>query len=179
MCQKDKKTHFLKKAEEKVGKKYGELTVKKVIGMRSYGGASQTFVLCECSCGKEVEAPLSHVAAGQWSSCGHVRKSSLSSISQRSHAEGTYIYAIDGRSKTPSTSSTGVKGVSRHRNGYRAYITFKKKQYFLGCYLTIEEAAAARKAAEKEIYGSFLDWYSESHPEEWKKMKKKEKIHEI
>lgn len=171
----DKKEYFLKKAEEKVGKKFGELTVKKVIGMREYNNANQTFVLCECSCGKMIEAALTQVVSGQWSSCGHRRIPALLSTAKKAHTEGTYLYAIDGRMKTPSNSSTGVKGVSRCRSRYRAYIVFRKNQYSLGCYRTIEEAAAARKAAEKEIFGSFLDWYAESHPEEWKKLKKKEK----
>lgn len=32
---------------------------------------------------------------------------------------------------------------------YRAYITFRHKQYHLGVYASLEEAASARKEAEK------------------------------
>ena len=36
----------------------------------------------------------------------------------------------------------------------------------------IEDAVAARKAGEKAIYGDFLKWYAETHPEQWEKLKK-------
>lgn len=29
-----------------------------------------------------------------------------------------------------------------------------------------------RKIAEREIHGSFLEWYSQNYPEEWEKLKK-------
>lgn len=56
---------------------------------------------------------------------------------------------------------------------YRAYINFKRKQYYLGLYEKIEDAVFARKQAEKHVYGEFLDWYASEHPEEWEKINKK------
>ena len=46
------------------------------------------------------------------------------------------------------------------------------EQYYLGAYENIEDAIAARKAGEKAIYGDFLKWYAETHPEQWEKLKK-------
>ena len=39
----------------------------------------------------------------------------------------------------------------------------------------LEEARAAREKAEKEIFGPFLEWYTENYPEQWKRMQKKKK----
>lgn len=39
-------------------------------------------------------------------------------------------------------------------------IVFKGKTYYLGRYNTIEQAAAARKQAEKELYKPILEKYN-------------------
>lgn len=171
MYRKDKKEYYLKKAEKYVNQKKGELTIKSVIGMREYNRAYQTFVKCECSCGKIIEAPLSQILAGQWNSCGHNRIGNLDK-SKKAHVEGTYIFTIDGRKNVQNNNSTGHTGVSRRGTKYRAYINFKKKQYHLGYFDNIDDAVEARKIAEKEIHGSFLEWYSQNYPEEWEKLKK-------
>lgn len=168
MYRNDKKEYFLKKAKKYINQTKGELTIKKIIGMREYNGAYQTFVKCECSCGKIIEVPLTQVLAGQWKSCGHTKIENLSK-SRKAHVEGTYIYAIDGRKKVQSNSSTGVTGVSLRNGKYRAYINFKKKQYYLGTYENLEDAIETRKAAEKEIYGPFLEWYAKNIQKNLKK----------
>ena len=170
MYRNDKKEYFLKKAEKYVNQKKGELTIKSIIGMKKYNGAYQTFVKCECSCGKIVEAPLTQILAGQWTSCGHTKNENLKK-SKEAHVEGTFIYAIDGRKHIQKNNSTGFTGVSKRGKKYRAYINFKKKQYHLGYFEDIEDAIEARKTAEKEIHGSFLEWYAQNYPEEWEKIK--------
>lgn len=172
MYRNDKKEYYLEKAKKYINNKKGELTIKSIIGMRKYSGTYQTFVRCECSCGNSVDVLLSQVLAGNRNSCGHVKNRNLEK-SQAAHVEGTYIYAIDGRKHIQSNNSTGYTGISMRNGKYRAYINFKKKQYHLGTYENIDDAIEARKVAEKEIYGSFLEWYAENYPEEWEKMQKK------
>jgi hypothetical protein len=53
------------------------------------------------------------------------------------------------------TGASGITGVSKHRCGWQATIRIKKKSVHLGLFKTVEEASAARSAAEKAIYGSF------------------------
>ena len=79
--------------------------------------------------------------------------------------------------KLSAANTSGVKGVSYNKNygKYYAYIGFKNKLYNLGFYDKIEEARAAREKAEKEIFGPFLEWYTENYPEQWKRMQKKKK----
>ena len=171
MYRNDKKDYYLKKAEKYINKNKGDLTIKSIIGMKEYNGVCQTFVRCECICGKTVDAPLSQILAGNWNSCGHNKIKNLEK-SKKAHVEGTYLYAIDGRKSIQSNNSTGYIGISKRNGKYRAYINFKKKQYHLGTYENIDDAIEARNIAEKKIYGSFLDWYAENYPEEWEKMKK-------
>lgn len=54
--------------------------------------------------------------------------------------------------KLPRDNTTGYKGVYLVRGKYLAKIVFQKKQYFLGTYDSIEEAAAARKSAEALLF---------------------------
>lgn len=50
-------------------------------------------------------------------------------------------------------NSTGVPGVSVFRNGqYRAYISIGKKQIHLGFFDKLDDAKAARKAAEQRYF---------------------------
>lgn len=171
MYRNSKKEFFLEKAQKYINQKKGELTIKNIIGMREYNGANQTFVKCECSCGKVIEAPLSQILAGNWLSCGHAKTANLKK-SHNAHVEGTYLYAIDRKKGTQSNSTTGHTGISKRNGRYRAYIYFKRKQYYLGTFEKIEDAIEARETAEKEVFGSFLDWYAENHPEEWERIKK-------
>lgn len=81
--------------------------------------------------------------------------------------EGTNVIAITSTRKLNQNNTTGVRGVNTYtnRNGqqkYRAIIVFKRKQYHLGVFDTIEDAAKARKQAEEQIYGEFLKWYQEN-----------------
>ena len=56
-----------------------------------------------------------------------------------------------------------------------ASIAFKKKSYYLGSFDDFNEACKARDRAEEHLYGDFLGWYAETHPEEWKRLDKKHK----
>lgn len=58
-------------------------------------------------------------------------------------------------SKIPTSNTSGVKGVIKIGNRWRAVIKLNKKQIHLGCFATLEEAAAARKAAEDKYFGIY------------------------
>ena len=51
--------------------------------------------------------------------------------------------------KLPKNNTTGVRGVYRIWGKYVAKIVFQKKQYHLGSYDSLEEAALARREAEE------------------------------
>ena len=49
-------------------------------------------------------------------------------------------------------NTSGFKGVCKHRNHWRADISYDGIRFHLGTFDTIEEAVEARKAAEKEMW---------------------------
>ena len=50
-------------------------------------------------------------------------------------------------------NTSGVNGVCRRRKMWQANIYIEKRLTALGCFATIEEAAAARRAAEEKYWG--------------------------
>lgn len=54
-----------------------------------------------------------------------------------------------------SNSTTGVRGVCKYGKKYRAQIKKEGKHYYLGNYLTLEEAKKVWEEKAKELYGDF------------------------
>lgn len=70
--------------------------------------------------------------------------------------DGTNLDAISSNRIRPDNTS-GVRGVAMTKSGrWRAYISFKREQRNLGTFDTLEEAADARKNAERELYHPVL-----------------------
>lgn len=78
------------------------------------------------------------------------------------HVAGTSVDMLKSK-KLPSDNTTGYKGVYRIRGKYVAKIVFQKKQYLLGSYENIEDAAEARKEAEEVLFDGVAEHY-----EKWK-----------
>ena len=74
------------------------------------------------------------------------------------HVNGTSIDAIRSK-KFPTDNTTGYKGVYLIHGKYVAKIVFQKKQYFLGTYENIEDAAQARKDAEELLFDGVAQFY--------------------
>jgi hypothetical protein len=58
--------------------------------------------------------------------------------------------------KRRSDNQTGVKGVGLWYGKYRARIRRDGKEYVIGCFATLEEAAAARRQAADRLHGTFV-----------------------
>lgn len=61
--------------------------------------------------------------------------------------------------KVPTDNTTGYKSVYLIRGKYVAKIVFQKKQYFLGTYENIEDAAEARREAEEVLFDGSAKHY--------------------
>lgn len=61
--------------------------------------------------------------------------------------------------KIPADNTSGYKGVYQIRGKYVAKIVFQKKQYLLGTYDNIEDAAEARKEAEEILFDGVAEHY--------------------
>ena len=156
--------------DDMVGKTFGHTTVLTAF-VKEENGGHFTALNCRCElCGNEFVTRASRVKSMKAQSCANCNRvfgEKAREISSAGGNEGTHIVNLINR-KTNKNNSTGVRGVCRTETGlFRAYINFKRKQYSLGNYMKLEEAALARAEAEERIYGDFLDYYKETYPEKW------------
>lgn len=148
-----------------IGERHGQLVVTDVYYDSSQG---KSIGVCRCDCGQTKEIMLSRVLCGQALTCGHDRDTYLRDGKDKlrtMYVDGTCVAAM--QQKLSKNSTTGVKGVScmHFKNGiaYRAYINFRRKQYHLGVYSKLEDAAKARAEAEERIYGDFIEWWTATY----------------
>lgn len=165
-----------KLASQYVGKRYGRLLIQSVhvkdyegkIRLRKDGAPMKhrvVYATCLCDCGHVSDIPLNRITNGPIRQCAQCAQANLEAgyeITKNALFEGTHVLQINGRAVNRN-NTTGVKGVSRTKNGrYRAYINLARKQINLGVYWTLEEAKAAREAAEQSIYKPIVDrWEKE------------------
>lgn len=90
-------------------------------------------------------------------------------IKKISNVDGSSLTSIKARleGKVNRNSTTGVTGVCKDGNKYKATITFKGRRIHLGMYEDINDAIKARKEAEKMIYQKYID----QHPNWEQEMK--------
>lgn len=158
-----------------VGKTIGAFTV---ISYHHSGEDKNVYWSCRCNvCGKECIMTTHKIKANK--SCGCLERKSLQigqTMCRDSHQEGTCLYQITGL-KEYKTSTTGKRGVSYNKRSskYTARITFQGKRYWLGAYQALEDAVQAREIAERNIFGSFIEWYKAAHPDVWERINNKDK----
>lgn len=116
---------------------------------------------CLCDCGKSCVVAAHDLKNGNTSSCGcgnaENRAKNMRARSERIHVDGTNLAAI-ATDKIRPDNKTGVKGVYMIKAGkYKAHITFKGKRHHLGTFETLDEAAEARREAEKELFDPVLE----------------------
>ena len=114
---------------------------------------------CQCDCGNEADVSYNSLMYCGQTSCGCKKKEHDKALGGfLTHVDGTSIDALKSR-KIPSNNTTGVKGVYLVKGRYLAKIVFQHRQYFLGTYASVEEAAEARKKAEEAINGEVIGFY--------------------
>jgi len=114
---------------------------------------------CRCSCGTEVDVSYNDLVYTNLKSCGCQKKEHDAALhGYLTHVGGTSIDMVRSQ-KTPADNTSGYKGVYFIRGKFVAKIVFQKKQYHLGIYDTAEEAAAARREAEKLLFEGTADYY--------------------
>lgn len=141
------------------GYKFGKLTALYPVERAKHTKATSKLWHCKCDCGNECNVNYSGLKSGKTKSCGCLQISKVKSL----YVDGTAPCKLDG-SRIRSTNTSGVTGVwyDKSKNLWSAEIMFKHKKYYLGRYAKKEDAINARKAAEEEIFGEFLEWYEEN-----------------
>jgi len=114
---------------------------------------------CRCDCGNEVDVSYNELMYSNLKSCGcRKREHDLALKELLVHVDGTSINHLRSK-RTPSNNTTGVKGVYLIKGKYVAKIVFQKKQYFLGSYDKLADAAEARREAEEALNGQVTAFY--------------------
>lgn len=114
---------------------------------------------CRCDCGNELDVSYNELAYSNLKSCGCRKKEHDMMLKEfLPHVDGTSISHLRSR-KTPSNNTTGVKGVYLIRGKYVAKIVFQKKQYLLGSYDNLADAAEARREAEEALNDRVTTFY--------------------
>lgn len=158
------------------GQNFGTLTALHPTGVSKNNSAVWLF---HCNaCGRNVEFPAESVLWGGRKSCGCRRKEikaqqareMSAKYAKKNLAGGTSIALI--KKHFPlSENSSGVRGVNWHRGTQKwaARIQFQGKQYHLGYFDRIEDAAAARRTAETRLFDPFLRHHGISDPADLEK----------
>ena len=139
------------------GKRFGRLTALHPTDGRDSKGSVMWH--CRCDCGTELEVSYNMLSYSGIKSCGCQKR-------EHDRKLGGFIRRVDGTSvdhlkseKIPVNNTTGVKGVYLNRGKYVAKIVFRKKQYFLGAYDSIDEAARARREDQEKLSGELAEYY--------------------
>jgi len=150
--------HFKGYKKDLTGKTYGRLTVLYPTNKKS---GDNLYWHCKCSCGKETDVLRNNLVQGTTRSCGCLNQEQYIRNFRETWEERrkTGTSMINQREQLSKNNRTGVKGVSPYYSkgvflGYRAYITYKRKQYYGGIFPTIKETAAARKKLENKYFNT-------------------------
>jgi len=143
------------------GQRFGRLIALEPLEKRMGGSVVWR---CQCDCGRQTEASYNSLTHGNTRSCGCLNRENESLSTSLRYIDGTCVELLE-RKRLRKNNTSGYTGVVSYRGRWRAQITFKRKTYNLGTYETIEDAAAARQQAEKDLFGTFLEWYYKTYPE--------------
>lgn len=150
-----------KKSPDLTGKVFGRLTVLGLSDKRGPRGARTTPMWeCRCECGAITYKATDVLNNPAENMCLACKGKIGAEIARRSagFVGGTQITKIKNM-KPNATNTSGCRGVyyDRKSNKYRARLKFKGKIMNFGSFSKFEDAVAARKAAEEEYYGAFLE----------------------
>lgn len=139
------------------GQRFGQLTALFPTGKNDRNGS--IIWRCRCDCGNEIDLTYNTLAYTNQKSCGCRKKEHDQKLHTfLTHVAGTSVDALKSK-KVPTDNTTGFKGVYFIRGKYVAKIVFQKKQYLLGSYNNIEDAAQARREAEELLFEGVAEHY--------------------
>lgn len=128
------------------GRRFGRLVVEKPTPKRDVDSSVRW--LCRCDCGNYTIVGSNKLRMGHTKSCGCIGIEAARE--KKTFIDGTCVENILSR-KLPKNNTSGYRGVAPKRNKWQAYITYAGKTIALGTYGTVQEAAAAREHAEKQL----------------------------
>lgn len=142
------------------GDKFGRLTVLEKTGEKKRGA---DVWICKCDCGnfrKVIPNNIFGQPCQNAISCGCVREKALKkareNVKEKFAVDGTMLNFLN--KKIDKRNTSGIKGVSfnSQRGKWEASIGFKGKLFHIGRFDTKEEAATARREAERKYFAPVL-----------------------
>ena len=145
------------RARDITGRRFGQLTALAATDARDAKG--NVVWRCRCDCGEETDISYNVLLYTNVISCGCRRRAhnQLNNL-YLTHVDGTSLEMLKSE-RIPKNNTTGVKGVYRFRGKYIAKIVFQKRQYVLGTYDTVAQAAQARREGEEAINRTVVAYY--------------------
>lgn len=143
------------------GQVFGQLTVLRRSEKRGHRGARTTPLWeCRCICGNITYRATDSLKREGNRMCEACRAAFATQKARQSagYVGGTQLSKIvDAR--VSAANSSGVRGVQYDKRAkkFRARLKFQGRLMNFGSYEKFEDAVAARKAAELEYYGTFLE----------------------
>lgn len=140
---------------------FGRLTVIGRSTKRNPRGSRTTPMWeCRCECGNITYKAKDTLTNPDLSMCAEcaAKYAAEKARAAAGFVDGTQISRIVNMNLS-STNTSGCRGVyyEKRTNKYRARLKFKGKIMNFGSYTNFEDAVAARKAAEEEYFGTFLE----------------------
>lgn len=141
--------------------RFGKLTA--IRALRTPDKRRGVMWICRCECGKEITASAESLLRGDTKSCGCLAKEEAARLAKEKQFDGTNIDKIKSGS-VYKNNKTGVRGVSikKLKSGairYLVTIRIKGKVHSIGTFLTVGEAAKARKRAEEKYFRPVIEEY--------------------
>ena len=160
-----KRERLQQRAVDIRGQRFGRLSAIEALEKRS--GSESVVWRCRCDCGRETETASRDLLSGNTRSCGCIKQEQPGPQKYMRYIDGTCIENLESR-KLRRDNTSGHTGVQLEKASGKwiALIQFKGRRYTLGRFDKLEDAAEARREAENRIFGEFLDWYYEQHPEQ-------------
>ena len=147
------------------GKRFGRLIAIRQTEYRDSPGT--TVWECQCDCGNSAFYSLNELNSGKAKSCGCLYRESRKDCSKNRAdlVDETSLSSLLAAKKIRSNNTSGITGVhfDPKLGKWVAYISYKKKRYYLGLFMDKGDAIKARERAEEELHDPMI----EKH---WEKM---------
>lgn len=137
-----------------IGRRFGALVVIEHVDADTYR--------CQCDCGNSCERKYNTLVNHLSTRCDACACAARAEAVAATFAAGTQPCKIHIDPTPTKANKSGVVGVNwdKSRGKWQASIRFQGHKYNLGRFENIQDAIDARKAAEREIFGNFIEWYN-------------------
>ncbi|SEH35325.1 hypothetical protein SAMN05216583_13034 [Selenomonas sp. KH1T6] len=149
---------FISQMEPLIGKRFHYLSVKNIIQTDK----NKYRLLCQCDCGEFTLASISQLVSGCKKDCGCGL-----GITPRAITKARQLQTNDNIRSNKSHSNTGYKGIHKLKRSLHPYVvqlTCQGLRINIGSFATLEEAIAARQAAEEKYFHPLIIQMDEMTP---------------